>query len=321
MAVRDYVAKYQADLTGYDLDPAIRETQDLERAQDELARATGTMADRVAADWRDMARDVDRAADAMDRTTDGVQRDTRETFRETGTEAGQEFVQNLGETISSGDLSGLAAGTAGGLASTFGMMGPIGAAFAGLATGASLVFGQIQASAEKLKAAASSAFEDLIGAADQQTKFRNQVTDLFGDFQEGLDTIGRMADATGIPMRDIADALSEGGDRARELQDRIRESIPLVDRQLQNTRGIPRAQLDAILKGRELLELLDKSAEAQDRGKASADRWADAVGNVAAQYKSVEDAIKAANKQDEAMAQRGRDAARARRYQTGKRRE
>lgn len=273
MAVRDYIAKYQADLSAYELDAAIRETQQLEQAQDELARASDTMADRVAADWRDMARDIDTAADRIERTTDQVDRDTRESFKETGREAGSEFVQNLGESISSGDLSSIAGDTAGGLASTFGMAGPIGLAFAGLATGASLVFAGIQQRAQRVSDATKSAFEDLIAAADRESRFRNQVSTLFGDMQTGIDTLSNLAEKTGVPMRDIADALTGGARSAQRLGEEIRSQIPFTDKQLQNARGVPKAQLDQIQKARELLKILEDSEQVQRDAAKSASAY------------------------------------------------
>lgn len=263
MAVRDYIAKYQADLTGWDLDPAIRETQDLQRAEDELARNTATTADKVAASWREMARDVDTSGQHIDRTVTEVDHDTRAKLGDTGKEAGNEFVQNLGESVSSGDLSSIAQDTAGGLASTFGMAGPIGVAFAGLATGASLIFAGIQAHAQKVSEATSAAFDDLISASDKESKFRNQVTALYGDFQGGIVELGKLAEQTGVPMQDIADALTGGGRAAQKLQEQIRLAIPGTDKQLLNARGISQRYLEQVASGKKLLSVLDDSVKAQ----------------------------------------------------------
>lgn len=290
MAVRDYIARYIADLAGYALEPAIRDTEQLERESESLARTTGTTSDKVGASWRDMARDVDTAGDRIGRTTDEIDRDTRGKLGDTGREAGSEFVANLGESISSGDLSSIGTDTAGGLAATFGMAGPVGAAFAGLATGASLVFAGIQQRAQRLSDATKAAFEDVISAADKESRFRNQVTGLFGDMQTGIDTLSGLAEKTGVPMRDIADALTGGARSAQRLGEEIRAQIPFTDKQLQNARGVPKAQLDQILKARELLKILEDSEQVQRNAAKSAGAYKSAIDDATRSWAAFGDA-------------------------------
>lgn len=210
MAIRDYVAKYVADLTGYQLTPVIRDTEKLERTSDQTA-------DAVAADWRAMAAAAQRGTDAIDRDVDDSAAHTKRKLGETGREAGQEFTQNLGESISSGDLSSIASDTAGGLAATFGATGPIGIAFAGLATFAAMAFKGMQAEAEKVRKTAQGMFEDMLSGADKMTRFRTNLTNLFGDYNTGLDRIQEAADATGLSVKEIGDAFAEGGPTARRL--------------------------------------------------------------------------------------------------------
>jgi hypothetical protein len=128
VAVRDYIAKYVADLTGYRLEPAIRETEQLERATDSAA-------DEAVRDWRKISDAAADAARKIDRSTgsagiSGDMRDLRTDAADTGREVGQEFASNLGESLASGDASRIVQDTGGGLIASLALAGPIGAAVA-----------------------------------------------------------------------------------------------------------------------------------------------------------------------------------------------
>lgn len=212
MAVRDYIAKYVADLTGYRLEPAIRETEQLEKATDSAA-------DEAVRDWRKIADATADASRKIDRSTDQIKRDTTSSLGDAGREAGDEFAQNLGESISSGDVSGLLSGTVGGLVGTFGKGGPIALALGALGAVGVGVFTAWQQSAEKAAAAAQLAFDQLREGATREAKLNAVLEDRFGSQLEGWEQLQRYADASGKPVEAIAEALADGGQKARDLAD------------------------------------------------------------------------------------------------------
>ena len=271
MAVRDYVAKYVADLTGYKLTPAIRETDQLERATDQTA-------DAIVADWRRAERGTDQASRAMAADADHAGKQVKAKLGEAGAEAGSEFASNLGESISSGDTAGLLSGTVGGLAASFGATGPIGLALAGLATVAVTVFGQMQAAAEKAKQAAEDAFEELVNGADKQERLRNRVTMLYGDMTDGMETLRRLSEDTGVSMEAIGTALADGGPAASNLARELERIEAAHSKTVTDTRGNRRIVLDEDGQAAHDLRVdMEKTAEATGRAAANAQTYRDAL--------------------------------------------
>lgn len=262
--MRDYVAKYVADLTGYKLTPAIRETEQLEKATDSTA-------DAVVRDWQRMERGTDRAARAMKQDADKVAREQKQILGDAGRDAGDEFAQNLGESLSSGDVSGLLSGTVGGLVGTFGKGGPIALALGALGAVGVGVFQAMQAQAEQAASAAQQAFDDLRESASKEAKLNAFLTDRFGGTLQGWEQISRYAEASGQSAEDIATALAEGGSRARALAERWED---IARAEYESTNNVGRAN-SLLLDG---VDDLRDRADAMERAAAAAETERDALG-------------------------------------------
>lgn len=266
MAVRDYVAKYVADLTGYRLTPAIRQTEQLEKATDNTA-------DAVVRDWQRMERGADRAARGIAADATRAGHEGRKAFGEAGKEAGAEFAQNLGESISSGDIGGLVSGTVGGLAGTFGAAGPIGLAVAGLGAAAVAVFQGISAGAEKSAQAVADAFEGILSNESQAEALTRVLEERWGTRAEGIAELGKAADRLGVPLKTITDALTEGGDEAETLRRKLEQVI--------STSAMPGTSAQELGEmrstARDLLGYLGDVTTEHDKAAAAARRWAGVI--------------------------------------------
>lgn len=268
MAVRDYVAKYVADLTGYRLTPAIRETEQLERQTDNTA-------DSVVRDWQRMERGVDRASRSMKQDADRIAREQKAILGDAGREAGDEFAQNLGESISSGDIGGLLSGTVGGLVGTFGKGGPIALALGALGAVGVGVFQAMQQQAQQAAAAAQQAFDDIQQGATDQAKIDSFLTDRFGGTQKGWEQLARYSQASGIAITDIAKALADGGPRARDMADRF----DAILRNAYETQGTLDKTNSVLIDGADdLRDRADSSERAAKAAQAERDARADTLG-------------------------------------------
>lgn len=266
---RDVVVRFLSDVNGF-----LRGSDDVSDAYRDMAREAERTEAVGEASARDLARAYERAADKIERDARASARDTRKAYGDTGKEAGQEFSSNLGEAITSGDLSSVAADTAGGLAATFGAKGPIGAAFAAVAVAGSVAFAKIQEAAEQAKQAASEVFEALISQADKEARLRIALERQYGSYLEGMEAIRRMADATGIPVSEIAEAFAEGGEPARRLADdaeRIAAALPKG-----GAGGAIINQAD-VTRAKNLAEDLDRAADATERAARAEQTRAEAL--------------------------------------------
>lgn len=182
---------------------------------------------------------------AADDAADGV---GKESFGEAGKEAGAEFASNLGESLASGDISGVLRDTAGGLVSAFaGLAGPVGIGLAAAAATATVIFGKIQAEAERRAARIASVtgaiFDQM--SADMQSAIgefiRGQAYQTFvegfskdGDLNEGFREMGKLAKAAGVNVGDIANAFIQGGPAA----DAMRAKLGQVETTSRNTKVV-----------------------------------------------------------------------------------
>lgn len=261
---RDVVVRFLSDVNGF-----LRGTDDVADAYRDVARDADRTADAGEDSARRLSRAYERAADKIERDARESARDTRKAYGDTGKEAGTEFTQNLGEAVSSGDLTGVVSGTLGGLAAQFGTAGPLGIAFAGIATAGAFAFTQIQAAAEKAAEAAANAFEDLLSSADKEARLRGRLTDAYGEYGKGLDTLGRVADQTGIEVADLGDAFIGSEDSARAMADNLKR---IAD-------NSPRGMTDGINETllRQVAEDLERAATATETAARWEERRADAL--------------------------------------------
>ncbi len=246
---RDLLVRFLADVN-----PFVRDTDKVQRAYEDVAREQDDLARNGDQAARKLSSSYQRAADKISRDIKTSGKETKTTLKDTGKEAGQEFVANLGESISSGDLSGVLSGTAGGLASTFGLAGPIGIAFAGLATVGATVFAGLSAAAKQAAQDAQTAFDELISGADRESRLRSRLESLFGSYQEGLIELGKLSDLTGVSIADIADGLAYGGTKATELEGYLGK---VRDAGTRTTTGLSGGRA-----GQGLTKVLDDSANA-----------------------------------------------------------
>lgn len=205
MAVRDYVAKYLADLTGYKIEPAIRDTEELDRASDKTA-------DQVVSDWRRMGAAAKSGGDKITHEADTIGRKMKGKFRGAGREAGAELTANIGEGVSSGKVNVEDAiyGTVGGLATAFPVAGPI------LAIGGALITGIIagaKADAERLRALGSATFEAMRDGVLDASEKESILTSALGveSFEQALPKLQTLADQAKIPVKDVYDYIMSGG--------------------------------------------------------------------------------------------------------------
>lgn len=269
-SARDVVVRFLSDVNGF-----LRGTDDVAEAYRDVARDADRTADAGEDSARRLARAYERAADKIERDARESARDTRKAYGDTGKEAGTEFTQNLGEAVSSGDISGVVSGTLGGLAAQFGTAGPLGVAFAGIATAGAFAFTQIQAAAEKAAEAAANAFEDLLAGADKEAQLRTRLTDAYGEYGKGLDTLGRVADQTGIEIADLGEAFIGSEDDAAAMADALRDIAANSPRGM--TDGINETLL------RQVAEDLERAAEATKTAARWEQRRGDAL-RVSASY-------------------------------------
>lgn len=226
MAVRDYVARFLTDLTGWKVDSAVKDTRDLETQTDRTA-------DSVARDWQRMADAGERAARDLHTTTDRIGRDVKGELGDTGREAGAEFASNLGESLASGDSSRIAQDSVGGLVASLAFAGPIGAA---VAAGGAIALGLWNSFEEKTKqqreavlAAAGTIYQGLI---DQGAEFAEQYgNDALREFfdpsvVEGLAPAARKA-ATRLKI-DVGGALAGGRDSIEGAARDARKQLELM---------------------------------------------------------------------------------------------
>jgi hypothetical protein len=230
VAVRDYIAKYVADLTGYRLEPAIRETEQLERATDSAA-------DEAVRDWRKISDAAADAARKIDRSTGpggiaGDMRDLQADAADTGREVGQEFASNLGESLASGDASRIVQDSAGGLISSLAFAGPIGAAVAAAGTiGLAFWNNFEQTTRERREAVIATASTVFQGILDEGAAFAKRfATDTLRDFLDPAqvdELSGRARKASERLGDDLAAAIVGGPDtidaKLDEVRDRLRE--------------------------------------------------------------------------------------------------
>jgi hypothetical protein len=211
---RDVVVRFLADTRDF-----LRGTDNVEDAFRDMARGEDRVADEAEDSARRIARAYDKAADKVRRDSKGASKATREAYADAGREAGDEFAQNLGESLSSGDVSGLLSGTIGGLVGTFGKGGPLALALGALGAVGVGVFQAIAAQAEQAAAAAQQAFDDIRDGATDAAKVDAFLTDRFGSTVKGWEAIARYSEASGTSVEAIADAIANGGSKARVLAD------------------------------------------------------------------------------------------------------
>lgn len=288
---RDLVTRFLSDVL-----PFLRGTDKVEDAFHDVADAQ----DKLVREGQDASRDVGRAyermGDKIKRETRDATRDTKQSFKETGKEAGQEFVSNLGESISSGDLSGVASDTAGGLAATFGMAGPIGIAFAALATGVSLKFAEIAAKAEAMRQKVQSEFDAIRQGADDQANLDRRLEEAFGTTSEGITELRRMAGEVGVSFDDLVEALIDGGPEAQALADKFRAQYDQLQKVRETVLDNGVATADAISANARLRDIYAELAEstkvaadnawALSRATKDAAYWAQAYGEQSSTWAS-----------------------------------
>jgi hypothetical protein len=272
VAIRDYVAKYVADLTGYKLTPAITDTEKLERETDQTA-------DSVVRDWQRMSDAAKREGHEMSRAATTTGQDVRRKYGDAGREAGAEFSQNLGQAIESGDAGGVALGTLGGLAATVGASGPIGLGLVAVGGIATAVFGTMKKNAEAAATAVQTAFDQIIEGATKEAKLRTQLETIFGTYAEGLAAIGQIAGDTGVSVAEISDALAEGGQPARDLAAEL-DAIAAAQERAATAAGDYKKEVEtgiAADRARGLADDLERAADATERAYAAEQLRADAL--------------------------------------------
>jgi hypothetical protein len=266
------VVRFLADVQGF-----LRGTDQVEEALRDTARQQDAAADAGEDAARRLATAYDRAGDKIKREARETHRSVRDGFADSGREAGAEFTQNLGQSISSGDLSSIATDTAGGLAATFGMAGPIGIAFAALATGASLVFQQIQAQAEAMREAVKSEFDAMFADADRRATLDRRLTEQFGSVQEGVAKIRELAEGANVPFATILDAFADGGDKAQTLLDKMRAQEEILNRSASTSTEWGGSMADAVASTVVLEEKLALVVEATATAARDAEAYAAAM--------------------------------------------
>lgn len=254
---RDVVVRFLADTREF-----LRGTTNIERAYDDMARDADHVADEGEDSARRLARAYDRAGDQIRRDSRSTSKATQDAYADAGREAGDEFAQNLGESLSSGDISGLLSGTVGGLVGTFGKGGPIALALGALGAVGVGVFQAIQDAAVKADAASQQAFDDLHDNATREARLNAFLSDRFGSTVKGWEQISRYAEASGVSVEAIADALATGTG-ARQLAERF----DLIARKAYETEGTLDRTNSVLLDGSD--DLRDR-ADAMERAAAAA---------------------------------------------------
>lgn len=211
---RDVVVRFVSDVRGF-----LRGTDQVEHALDAQVRDLDHVGDEGEQTGRRLAKAYDKAGDAIKRRNARTARETRQTIGDAGKDAGDEFAQNLGESLSSGDVSGLLSGTIGGLVGTFGKGGPLALALGALGAVGVGVFTSMQQSAEKAAEAAQAAFDQLHDNTTREAKLNAVLADSYGGTVKGWEEIQRLSEASGLSVEAIADALADGGSKARTLAD------------------------------------------------------------------------------------------------------
>lgn len=259
---RDVVVRFLADTRDF-----LRGGDSVERAYRDMAREADRTADKGEDSARRLARAYERAGDRVKAENKQVSKNTREAYATAGDEAGSEFAQNLGEAVSSGDVSGLLSGTVGGLVGTFGAGGPIALALGGLAAIGVGVFGAMSKAAEDAANAAQTAFDQLHEGATREAKLNAVLEDRFGSTLKGWEQIQRYADASGVSVEAIADAMVTGGEPARQLADKfdaILKSAYETNGQLDATNSI---LIDAEDDLRDRADAMERAAKAAQTEK------------------------------------------------------
>lgn len=266
MAVRDYVARFLADVTGYQLDKAERDTENLERTVDDTA-------DKVARDWRDMANASERAARDMGDAARKGGDDVKGKLRGTGSEIGAEFSENIGEAFRGGDLRDTFLET---LTSLGPALGGVGLA---LGAGAALINGMIQGveqEAEKLRQATKDAYTSAIDAV-YGGKGARTIGDIVGDLSP--EDIQLVKDA-GLTVGEFAVAVQEAeeGDPAKldTITGALEKRAGALDELKRETKGYlgigARKVADEAAGSQELLDLIERGNTAyRDRAAAVRD--------------------------------------------------
>lgn len=268
---RDVVVRFLADTREF-----LRGSDNVERAFDDMARAEQRVAETGDKSARDIARAYDRAGDKVRAETRTMGRESASSFGEAGKEAGSEFAQNLGEAISSGDVSGTIAGTVGGLAGTFGAMGPIGLAVAGLGAAAVGVFQAIRSGAETAAQNVSDAFEGILAQEDKAATLTRVLEERYGTRAKGIEELGRAADRIGIPLSELTDALVDGGQEADTLGSKL---DAVINRRYGDGKGGESAQQLGEMRAtaRDLKGYLEDVTTQHNEAAAAAQRWADVI--------------------------------------------
>ena len=206
---RDFLARFVTDLTRFRTDDAERDMSQLADTSDKSART------------------IDRSFDKISRASQDTGHKLaagKETAAESGREVGNEFAQNIGSGLAAGDISTIAQDSAGGLVAAFaGIGGPIGIALAGVATVATGIFASITAAAAKMSADIEASFQDIVTNADKQTRFENQLKQMFGtdSFTDALKQADQLAQETGVSLSDIRKVLTDSGANAQPLLDKL----------------------------------------------------------------------------------------------------
>lgn len=217
---RDLVTRFVSDVAGF-----LRGTDQVSGALDQVARDQDTLADKGETAARDLSRAYERAGDTIARDAKTTKAKTSQAYGDAGKEAGSEFAQNVGESVSSGDIGGLVSGTVGGLVGTFGKGGPIGIALAGLGAVGVGVFQSMQEGARVAAEAANKAFDQLREGVSREAKLNAVLEDRFGGLVQGWEQVQRYAEASGIPVEDIAVALADGGKAATDLANTFEKQL------------------------------------------------------------------------------------------------
>lgn len=258
MAVRDYVARFLADVSGYKLDRAERETEDLERTVDDTA-------DKVARDWRDMANAAERSARDMGDAARKGATDTKGRLNSTAGEIGSEFSENIGEAFRNGDLKGT-------LLETFTSLGPaLGGAGILIGAGAAIINGMISGVEERaselrqaVKDAYTAAIDEVYGGS------KRTIADIVGDLTpEDIQTIKDAGLTVGIYAEAVASA--EQGDPAKldAITDSLEYRAGALDRAREASKGYlgvgARKIAEDAAGSQALLDLINKGTDAMDR--------------------------------------------------------
>lgn len=262
---RDLVVRWVSDVSGF-----LRGTDQVERALDDQVRDLQHVEQVGEQSARELAQAYERAGQRIRQSNDKTAKDSATTYGEAGKEAGAEFASNLGESISSGDVSGMLSGTVGGLVGTFGAGGPIALALGALGAVSIGVFQSMSAAAEKARAAAALAFDELKSGADRQARLGALLEDQFGSQLDGWEAIARLSEATGESSKTIADALIDGGSKARAYADEWDK----IARSYYEATGNLDRQTSILSDG---ADLLNRRADALDRAARAAQTERDAL--------------------------------------------